>query len=186
MLCRQVGGGRFGKWMGACWFWRAPKIMGARPHKMGGLVISSFSSLQLRVDDFLRSARGDTLPRSALSCSAFPRLDGSSRSEGGIVHVCSVPGESRRLRAIAREAVCHPPQGCCRQASCGLVSKVDGGGGILPSCVSSQPHRIPLGRESNRSGVPDAHLVAVSSLGTLAVSCPIILFVIFDGREGRL
>ena len=30
-----VGGGRFGKWMGACWFWRAPKIMGARPHKMG-------------------------------------------------------------------------------------------------------------------------------------------------------
>jgi hypothetical protein len=53
-------------------FWRAPKIMGARPHKMGarphserapkiigarphlvgGLVISSFSSLQLRVDDF--------------------------------------------------------------------------------------------------------------------------------------
>ena len=29
---RQEGGGRFGKWMGACWFWRAPKIMGARPH----------------------------------------------------------------------------------------------------------------------------------------------------------
>ena len=25
-------GGRFGKWMGACWFWRAPIIMGARPH----------------------------------------------------------------------------------------------------------------------------------------------------------
>ncbi len=71
--CRQVGGGgRFGKWMSACWFWRAPKIMGARPHKMGarphserapkimgarphpvgGLVISSFSSSQLRVDDF--------------------------------------------------------------------------------------------------------------------------------------
>jgi hypothetical protein len=52
--------------------WRAPKIMGARPHKMGarphpestqnnrgapssrggGLVISSSSSLQLRVDVF--------------------------------------------------------------------------------------------------------------------------------------
>jgi hypothetical protein len=31
---------------------RAPKIMGARPHLVGGLVISSFSSLQLRVDDF--------------------------------------------------------------------------------------------------------------------------------------
>jgi len=27
-----------------------PKIMGARPHLLGGLVISSFSSLQLRVD----------------------------------------------------------------------------------------------------------------------------------------
>ncbi len=26
--------------------------MGARPHLVGGLVISSFSSLQLRVDDF--------------------------------------------------------------------------------------------------------------------------------------
>ena len=31
---------------------RAPKIIGARPHFVGGLVISSFSSLQLRVDDF--------------------------------------------------------------------------------------------------------------------------------------
>ena len=31
---------------------RAPKIMGARPHLVGGLVISSFSSSQLRVDDF--------------------------------------------------------------------------------------------------------------------------------------
>ena len=31
---------------------RAPKIIGARPHLVGGLVISSFSSLQLRVDDF--------------------------------------------------------------------------------------------------------------------------------------
>jgi hypothetical protein len=73
-LMLQVGrrGGRFGKWMSAGWFWRGPKIMGARPHKMGarphserapkimgarphlagGLVISSFSSLQLRVDDF--------------------------------------------------------------------------------------------------------------------------------------
>ena len=30
---RQEGGGRFGKWMSACWFWRAPKIMGARPQK---------------------------------------------------------------------------------------------------------------------------------------------------------
>ncbi len=62
---QEGGGGRFGKWMGACWFWRAPKrmgarshskrapiIMGARPHLVGGLVISSFSSLQLRVDDF--------------------------------------------------------------------------------------------------------------------------------------
>ena len=29
---------------------RAPKIIGARPHLGGGLVISSFSSLQLRVD----------------------------------------------------------------------------------------------------------------------------------------
>ncbi len=61
---RQAGG-RFGKWMGACWFWRAPKIMGARPHSerapkiigarphsVVGLVISSFSSLQLRVDVF--------------------------------------------------------------------------------------------------------------------------------------
>ncbi len=57
-------GGRFGKWMSAGWFWRAPKIMGhaliklgralilrehpkimgARPHLVGGLVISSFSS----------------------------------------------------------------------------------------------------------------------------------------------
>ena len=32
---------------------RAPKIIGARPHLLGGLVISSFSSLQLRVDFFL-------------------------------------------------------------------------------------------------------------------------------------
>jgi hypothetical protein len=31
---------------------RAPKIMGACPLLVGGLVISSFSSLQLRVDDF--------------------------------------------------------------------------------------------------------------------------------------
>ncbi len=58
--------------MGACGLWRAPKIMGARPPKMGarahlarapknngarphlvgGLVMSSFSSLQLRVDVF--------------------------------------------------------------------------------------------------------------------------------------
>ena len=29
---------------------RAPKIIGARPHLAGGLVISSFSLLQLRVD----------------------------------------------------------------------------------------------------------------------------------------
>ena len=29
---------------------RAPKIIGARPHLGGGLVISSFSLLQLRVD----------------------------------------------------------------------------------------------------------------------------------------
>ena len=29
---------------------RAPKIIGARPHLVGGLVISSSSSLQLRVD----------------------------------------------------------------------------------------------------------------------------------------
>ena len=39
MLQAGRRGGRFGKWMGACWFWRAPKIMdaaliimGARPH----------------------------------------------------------------------------------------------------------------------------------------------------------
>ena len=31
---------------------RAPKIIGARPHPVGGLVISSSSSLQLRVDVF--------------------------------------------------------------------------------------------------------------------------------------
>jgi hypothetical protein len=133
-----------------------------------------------------RSARGDTLPRSALSCNFLLHLVGSSGSEGGIVRVCSVPGESRCLRATAREAVCHPPQGCCRQASCGLVSEVDGGGDILPSCVPSQPHRIPLGRGPNRSGIPDAHLVAVSPLDTLAASCPVILFVILGGREGRL
>ena len=35
MLQAGRKGGRFGKWMGACWFWRAPKIMGVRPHKMG-------------------------------------------------------------------------------------------------------------------------------------------------------
>jgi hypothetical protein len=35
MLQAGRRGGRLGKWMGACWFWRAPKIMGARPHKMG-------------------------------------------------------------------------------------------------------------------------------------------------------
>jgi hypothetical protein len=133
-----------------------------------------------------RSARGDTLPRSALSCNVFLRLVGSSGSEGNIIRVCPVPGESRCLRATAREAVCHPPHGCCRQASCGLVSEVDGGGDILPSCVSSWPHRVPLGRGSNRSGVPDAHLVAVSPFDTLAVSCPVILFVILGGREGRL
>ena len=60
------------RWKSACWSWRAPKIigarthkmgarphserapkiMGARPHLVGGLVISSLSSLQLRVDDF--------------------------------------------------------------------------------------------------------------------------------------
>jgi hypothetical protein len=134
----------------------------------------------------LRSARGDTLPRSALSCSVLLRLVGSSGSEGGIVRVCSVPGASRCLWATAREAVCHSPQGCYRQASCGLVSKVDGGGDAPPSCVSPGPHCVPLGRGSNRSGVPDAHLVAVSSLDTLAVSCPVILFVILGGRESRL
>jgi hypothetical protein len=32
---QEGGGGRFGKWMGACWFWRAAKIMGARPHNNG-------------------------------------------------------------------------------------------------------------------------------------------------------
>jgi hypothetical protein len=38
---------------------RAPKIIGERPHLVGGLVISPLSSLQLRVM-ILRSARGDT------------------------------------------------------------------------------------------------------------------------------
>ena len=48
---RWEGGGLESGWVlvGA---WRAPKIIGARPHLRGGLVISSFSSLQLRVDVF--------------------------------------------------------------------------------------------------------------------------------------
>ena len=65
-------GGRFGKWMSAGWFWRAPKIMGARPHKMGARPHSERAPknnggapsscgrfgdfllffMQLRVDDF--------------------------------------------------------------------------------------------------------------------------------------
>ena len=62
---RYEGGGRFGKWMGACWLWRAPKIMGARPHlerapKHNGGEPSSCGRfgdfllffMQLRVDDF--------------------------------------------------------------------------------------------------------------------------------------
>ena len=133
-----------------------------------------------------RSARGDTLPRSALSCSILHRLVGSSGSEDGVIRVCSVPGESRRLRATDREAVYHSPQGCCRPTSCGLVSKVDGGGNILPSCVSSRPRCIPLGRGSNRSGAPNAHLMTVSLLDTFTVPCPVILFVVLGGRDGRL
>ena len=35
LMLKAGGGERIGKWMGACWFWRASKIMGARPHKMG-------------------------------------------------------------------------------------------------------------------------------------------------------
>jgi hypothetical protein len=38
-----------------------PKIMGARPHLVGGLVISSFSSCSYELMTF-RSARGDTPP----------------------------------------------------------------------------------------------------------------------------
>ena len=46
-----VGSGRAPKIMGArAPILRAPKIIGARPHLVGGLVISSSSSLQLRVD----------------------------------------------------------------------------------------------------------------------------------------
>ena len=44
LMLKAGGGERIGKWMSACWFWRAPKKMGARPHLVGGLVISSFSS----------------------------------------------------------------------------------------------------------------------------------------------
>ncbi len=66
------GGGRFGKWMSACWFLRASKIMGACPHKMGARPHSERAPknnggapsscgrfgdfllffMQLRVDDF--------------------------------------------------------------------------------------------------------------------------------------
>ena len=46
-----VGSWRAPKIMGArAPILRAPKIIGARPHLVGGLVISSSSSLQLRVD----------------------------------------------------------------------------------------------------------------------------------------
>jgi hypothetical protein len=31
LMLKAGGGGRIGKWMGACWFWRALKIMGAHP-----------------------------------------------------------------------------------------------------------------------------------------------------------
>jgi len=45
-LMLQAGrrGGGLGKWIRAGWLWEEPKIMGARPHLVGGLVISSFSS----------------------------------------------------------------------------------------------------------------------------------------------
>ncbi len=134
----------------------------------------------------LRSARGDTLPRSALSCSVLLRLVGSSEFEGGIVRVCSMPGESWRLRMTAREAVGYPSHGRYRKASRGLVSEVGGCRDISPSCVPPWPHRIPFGRESNHSGLPDARLVTISSLDTLAVSCPVVLLVILDGRESQL
>jgi hypothetical protein len=46
-----VGSWRAPKIMGArALILRAPKIIGARPHLVGGLVISSSFSLQLRVD----------------------------------------------------------------------------------------------------------------------------------------
>jgi hypothetical protein len=45
-------GARPHKWGRALILREHPKIIGARPHLVGGLVISSFSSLQLRVDDF--------------------------------------------------------------------------------------------------------------------------------------
>jgi len=46
-----VGSWRAPKIMGArAPILRAPKIIGVRPHLVGGLVISSSSSLQLRVD----------------------------------------------------------------------------------------------------------------------------------------
>jgi hypothetical protein len=35
MLQAGRRGGGLERWMSACWFWRATKIMGARPHKMG-------------------------------------------------------------------------------------------------------------------------------------------------------
>ena len=46
----QIMGARPHKWVRALILREHPKIMGARPHLVGGLVISSFSSLQLRVD----------------------------------------------------------------------------------------------------------------------------------------
>ena len=72
MLQAGRRGGGLERWMSACWFWRAPKIMGARPHKMGarphsgrapknnGCAPSSCGRfgdfllffMQLRVDDF--------------------------------------------------------------------------------------------------------------------------------------
>ena len=51
MLQAGRGGGLESGWV-LVGSWRAPKIMGACPHFVGGLVISSFSSLQLRVDVF--------------------------------------------------------------------------------------------------------------------------------------
>jgi hypothetical protein len=73
-LMLQAGrrGGGLERWKSACWFWRAPKIMGARPQIMGARLHSERAPknnggapsscgrfgdfllffMQLRVDDF--------------------------------------------------------------------------------------------------------------------------------------
>ncbi len=62
MLQAGRTGGGLERWKSACWFWRAPIIMGARPQIMGARPHSERKCgrfgdfllffMQLRVDDF--------------------------------------------------------------------------------------------------------------------------------------